>query len=178
MVQTKICRYCGNAIYRDEQTCPYCGKYLMKPHDNPEMVCEKCKAPVNTDDNFCQECGAIFDLPKEEPVEEPQKGNLLGIPYNIGIILTSLAASIAITVFVPSSNDASIGGNFLLFCIAFIVSEIFLYIYFLPSILAIEKNNSNILIIYICNLLFGITVIGWVAVMILGLSSKQKSHIG
>ncbi|MBR6127540.1 superinfection immunity protein [bacterium] len=176
MADTKICRYCGNVIPRNAENCGYCGKYLLKKHDNPDLVCEECKAPVNTDDNFCQECGAIFGLPEVVINPEPYKGNMLGIPYNIGILLTSFAASIAVTVFATSGKDMTTGGYALFFSIAFIVSEIVLYIYFLPSILAIEKNNPNALMIYICNLLFGITIIGWFVTLIMGLQSNENRY--
>ena len=175
MAQTKMCRYCGNIIDIDAQTCRFCGKYLMKPHDNPDLVCEKCKSPVNTDDNFCQRCGAIFSLPEKEYYEEPPEGNILGIPYNIGILLTAFAASIAITVFYTSGKDTSLGANCIFFSIAFVATEILFYIYFLPSILAIEKNNPNALLIYICNLLLGITIIGWLVTLIMALRSKPKN---
>ena len=174
MGDTKICRYCGNVIYSDAANCEYCKKYLLKPHDNPELYCKKCKAPVNTDDNFCQNCGAVFNIP-EEIIEVPSKGNIIGIPYNIGILLTAIAAGIAITVFGTSGKDVTTGGYFLYFIIGFIVAEIFFYIYFLPTILAIEKNNKNIYLIYFCNLLLGITVVGWFITLLLALNSKQKA---
>ena len=176
MADTKLCRYCGNVIPRNAQNCGYCGKYLMKKHDNPDLVCEQCKAPVNTDDNFCQECGAIFGLPDVEIVAEPPKGNMMGIPYNIGILLKSFAAAIAITLFMTADKDASVGNMFLIFGISFVAAEVLFYIYFLPTIIAIEKNNPNICVIYICNLLFGITVIGWFVTLIMGLSSEQTRY--
>ena len=173
MKETKVCRYCGNVVYSYDQTCEFCGKYLCKEHDNPDLFCRKCKAPVNTDDNFCQECGVMFNLP-ENNTEEHTKGNLIGIPYNIGIFLTSIAASIAITIFFASGNELSFGQNLGFFSIIFIVAEVFFYIYFLPSILAIEKNHQNIYFIYFCNLLFGITVIGWFITLMLALNSNKK----
>jgi len=176
MGQTKICRYCGNIVYSDAQTCEFCGKYLLKKHDNPDLYCAKCKAPVNTDDNYCQNCGAVFCIPENNTniKEEPAKGNLIGIPYNIGILFTSFAASFAITVFLTAGKETSFGQNSIYFCIAFIVAEIFFYIYFLPSIIAIEKNHPNIYPIYFCNLILGITIIGWFVTLFFALQSKQK----
>ena len=177
MADTKICRYCGNIVYREAKTCGYCGKFLMKPHDNPDLVCEECKAPVNTDDNFCQECGAVFGLPEVVINPDPPKGNMLGIPYNIGILLTSFAASIAVTVFATSGKEITTGGYFIFGAVAFIVSEIFFYIYFLPTILAIEKNNPKIFLIYILNLLLGITVIGWFVALIMGMQEQPDARM-
>ena len=175
MGQTKICRYCGNVIYSDEQTCEFCGKFLNKEHDNKDLFCAKCKAPVNTDDNYCQHCGAIFNLEAADKLnEESLKHNINGIPYNLGVLLTSFALSIGITVFNTVGKDITIGKIFAIFGISFIASEILLYIYFLPSILAIENNNRNVYFIYVCNLLFGATVIGWIIALVFALRSNQK----
>lgn len=177
MAHKKMCRYCGKVLPFDAQNCEYCGKYLMKPQDNSGLVCAKCKASVNEDDNFCQKCGAIFNLDfykNQEP--EPLPHNVNGIPYNIGILLTSLAASIAISVFAGSGKEMGIGQYFLYFGIGFIASEVFLYIYFLPSILAFENNNPNAYFIYICNLLLGATVIGWFISLVFALQNKQKEE--
>ena len=176
MEQTKICRYCGNVVYKDEQTCQYCGNYLFKEHDNPELFCKKCKAPVNTDDNFCQACGAMFNLPPEDIVKErSERHNMAGIPYNIGILLTSFVISIAITVINTLGKGTPIGEIFVLWGISFVAAEILMYIYFLPSIIAIENNNSNGYFIYVCNLFLGVTVVGWILALVLALNSKQKS---
>lgn len=172
MGNTKICRYCGNVLYSDAETCEYCGNYLLKEHDNPDLYCKKCKAPVNTDDNFCQECGAMFNMPPEDIIK-PKMHNMAGIPYNIGIFLTSLAIGFAMTVFYTSGKEVSLGENFVYFGIAFVISEILLYIYFLPSILAIENNNRNAYFIYICNLLLGITIVGWIVAMVYATQSKN-----
>ena len=176
MGQTKICRYCGNVIDVDAENCEYCRKYLYKEHDNKDLFCAKCKAPVNTDDNFCQKCGAVFNIPDENEFNQPVEHNVNGIPYNIGILLTSFAISIAATVFAAVGKETTVGGNCVFFGIAFIIAEIFLYIYFLPSIIAIENNRPNTLLIYICNLLLGVTVIGWFFALILSLQSNQKNN--
>jgi RNA polymerase subunit RPABC4/transcription elongation factor Spt4 len=168
MSGTKICRYCGQVIDSKAEVCKYCKKNLMKEHDNPDLFCKRCKAPVNTDDNFCQKCGAIFNIP-ETPV--PLEHNMYGIRYNIGIFLTSLAASFAITILYNSGKETTVVGNSITFCVAFIIAEIFLYIYFLPSILAFERNNPNAYFIYVCNLLFGVTVIGWIISLVFALKS-------
>ena len=55
----------------------------------------------------------------------------------------------------------------------FIISEIFLYIYFLPSILAIENNKPNVLVLYLCNLLFGVTIIGWLVTLVMSFPSDN-----
>ncbi len=169
MGEMKICRHCGNEIKIDAKKCKYCKKELNIP-DTPELFCTKCKAPVNIDDNFCQRCGAIFNIPDFEP---PAKHNVHEIPYNIGILLKALAAGFAITVFATTGKDVTAGGMIVYYIAAFIISEIFLYIYFLPTILAIENNKDNALILYICNLILGFTVIGWIVTLIMSLPSDK-----
>ena len=169
MSEMKICRHCGNEIKSDAKKCKYCKREVNIP-DTPELYCTKCKAPVNTEDNFCQRCGAIFNIPDFEP---PAKHNVHEIPYNIGILLKALAVSFAITVFATSGKDVTSGGMAVYFITAFIISEIFLYIYFLPTILAIEKNKDNALFLYVCNLLFGITIIGWFAALVIAIKQDE-----
>lgn len=172
----KICRYCGQIIDRYAQNCEFCGRYLMKPHDNPDLVCIKCKAPVNTDDNFCQKCGAIFKIPENNEDEHSIQHNIAGIPYHIGILLTSFAVAFAVTVFCNVGKETIIGGDLVFFSIAFVVSEILLYIYFLPSIIAIENNHTNACLIYVCNLLLGVTVVGWFVALVLALQSNSNKR--
>jgi len=169
MSDTKLCRHCGNEIRKDAKKCKYC-KYELEIPDTPDLFCTRCKAPVNIDDYFCQRCGAIFKIPDFEP---PAKHNIHEIPYHIGILLKAFAASFAITVFAASGKDINAGMYCLYYIIAFIVSEIFLYIYFLPTILAIENNKDNMLALYLCNLLLGITVIGWFVTLIFSLPSDK-----
>lgn len=177
MAQTKICRYCGQVLYSDAETCDYCGRYLFKEHDNPDLVCTKCKSPVNTDDNFCQKCGAVFNIPSE-PIEPlPVRHNIAEIPYNIIVFFTSIAVSIAATVFFTVGKEINIGQIFVYWGVAFVASEILLYIYFLPSIIAIENNNTNAYFIYVCNLLFGVTVVGWIVALVFAFQTRKPPRV-
>ena len=171
MRETKICRFCGNVLYRDEQKCSYCKKDL-NIEDTPDMFCKKCKAPVNEGDYFCQRCGAIFNIPEEIV---PEKHNMAGIPYHIGILLTSFAVSFAITILATAGKETNFFSSFIFYSIAFVAAEAALYIYFLPSIIAIENNHPNTLLIYIFNLLSGITIIGWIVTLIFAIKSKQEA---
>ena len=176
MDQTKICRFCGQVIYSEAQVCEFCKRNLNIPNTK-DMFCVKCKSPVNVDDNYCMRCGAIFNIPEtNDDYDVPVRHNVNGIPYNIGILLTSLAASFAITVFATTGKDVSIGTMAIYYIAAFIISEIFLYIYFLPTILAIENNKPNALFIYICNLLSGVTVIGWFVSLIFSFPSSSNEQ--
>ena len=174
----KVCRYCGEIIDRNAINCDYCGRFVCKEYDNSGLLCSKCKAEVNADDNFCQYCGAIFNLPEGEGDEEESgvnsKHNKNGIHYNIGILLKSLAISLTLTFLNLTGNISTFWNSVLYFCVIFIAAEILLYIYFTPTIIAIENNNKKVYTIYICNLLFGFTIVGWFATLISAIS-KQKS---
>ena len=130
----KICRHCGNYIDDKAKVCKYC-KAELDIGNTPDMFCTRCKKPVHVDDNFCQYCGAIFNIP--EDFEKPVIHNMSEIPYHIIILLTSLAISFAVTVLVSVGKETTLGGNAIYFSISFILAEILLYIYFLPSILYI-----------------------------------------
>ena len=164
----KICRHCGNYIYEKAKKCKYC-KSELDIGNTPDMFCTRCKAPVHVDDNFCQYCGAIFNIP--EDFEKPVIHNIMGIPYHIIILLMTIAISTAITIFTSAGKETAF--DFIFFIVAFIAVEFILYIYFLPSIIAIENNHRNTLIIYITNLLFGITIIGWFVTLVMAIQSDN-----
>ncbi len=174
MADTKICRYCGNEIFKDAETCEYCGRYLYKKQKTQGLSCTKCNAPVNDDDNYCQYCGAVFNIVQDNTIiKKPVRHNISGIPYNIIILLTSFALSILITAFMTAGTDKSTGGIIIVFSIAFVAAEIIQYLYFIPSIIAIENNNPNVPLVYILNLLLGITGIGWFVAFGLALQKKD-----
>jgi uncharacterized membrane protein len=56
--------------------------------------------------------------------------------------------------------------------IAFAALFLVLYIYFLPTITAIRKNSPYKAAAIIVNILFGVTLLGWIIALIL--ASKQQ----
>jgi hypothetical protein len=50
-----------------------------------------------------------------------------------------------------------------------------LYIYFLPTITAIKKNSPYMTAAIIVNVLFGVTLLGWVLALVL--ASKQPQPV-
>ena len=177
MGQTKTCKFCGSTIDINSSICEVCGEYLFDKKSSNDLCCAKCKAPVSENDHTCPYCGAIFDFAPAEPQQEviDEKHNIYGIPYNIVIFLLALAASITLTLFASMGKETETSANIIFFSIAFVAAELLLYIYFLPSIVAIEKNNPNIFLIYLCNLLLGVTIVGWFIAFGMALQSKQKA---
>lgn len=66
-----------------------------------------------------------------------------------------------------------------MFCISFIITfVIFLAIggYFLPSIIACIRKKKNIIPIFLLNIFFGMTFIGWVGALIWALMYEDKDN--
>ena len=59
--------------------------------------------------------------------------------------------------------------------IAFAALFLVLYIYFLPTITAIRKNSPYKAAAIIVNIMFGVTILGWIIALIL--ASKQPQPI-
>jgi len=53
------------------------------------------------------------------------------------------------------------------------LAVIVLYIYFLPSIIARKRKKTNLTAIFVLNLFFGWSLIGWVAAMIWAVLKEQ-----
>ena len=183
MAETQVCRYCGATILKEAQKCNFCGRIVYKdPEENKhqELHCVTCGAIVYEDDIFCPVCGGAFsELPRSTQSvdldDDNGDHNNIGIRYNIGILIKSLIISGMILMYLCTTGEnADVGKNILYFGIAFIVSEIFLYIYFLPTIIAIENNNRKLYVIYIINLLLGITVIGWFVSLIMAMNNGKE----
>lgn len=49
--------------------------------------------------------------------------------------------------------------------------------YFLPTIIAIMRKKKNTLAIFLVNLFFGMTFIGWIAALIWALMYEDKDYI-
>jgi LPS O-antigen subunit length determinant protein (WzzB/FepE family) len=50
-----------------------------------------------------------------------------------------------------------------------------LYLYFLPTITAIKRNSPHKAAVIIVNILFGVTLVGWIIALVL--ASKQRQTV-
>lgn len=50
--------------------------------------------------------------------------------------------------------------------------------YFLPSIIALARNKRDLLAIFLVNLFFGVTVIGWIVALIWAVKHDAPSAAG
>jgi len=59
----------------------------------------------------------------------------------------------------------------------FVLLTVLLVVYFLPTMVAYERQNPAREAILIANLVFGWTVLGWLIVLILAAASRPKSDL-
>lgn len=67
-------------------------------------------------------------------------------------------------------NDITPIGAVILIACLFLV----LYIYFLPTIMAIKRNSPNTTAVVIINIFFGVTLIGWLIALLLATKQPQQ----
>lgn len=60
---------------------------------------------------------------------------------------------------------------------AVILLFIFLFVYFLPSIIAARSNRDNVSSIFVINLIIGWSIIGWFIVLAWGLSNPKPDAL-
>lgn len=66
----------------------------------------------------------------------------------------------------------------IVFAIIIVVSAlILLFTYFLPSYIAFERDHRNRLLIFLCNLLLGGTLVAWVVCLIWAMSSNRQARV-
>lgn len=181
--QTKICPYCKKKILIKAKKCKYCGNWLTAENSqqqkeyvqtklnieqpscsntlqaNSELTkaCPYCCQKIPLDAKKCQFCG-------EWVKEKSDKGNKVYGCFNIiaGTIIVVISAILEV-----GSNGNGIGFVTVLFaCIA-------LAIYFLPTTIADNKRNKNTTSIFIVNLFFGYTIIGWVIALVWALTDEH-----
>jgi uncharacterized membrane protein len=61
--------------------------------------------------------------------------------------------------------------------IAFAALFLVLYIYFLPTIMAIKRNSPHKTAVIIVNIFFGVTLIGWLVALLLATKQPQQVMI-
>ncbi len=66
---------------------------------------------------------------------------------------------------------------FIAFSLTFVI-VLAIFGYFLPTILAVLRNKKNTLPIFLLNLFFGMTLIGWVGALIWALMYEDKDIRG
>ena len=141
--KTKQCPFCGNEIFENAQKCRHCGKWL----NEQKQICPYCLKEIPLNAKKCSFCGSSVRRKKSELVK------CVSILINILIIFICLGVEL-----ISNGNGAGI-----LLCIVLMIC---CALYFLPTLIADGKMHKQTNIIFLVNLLFGITFIGWVAALI------------
>lgn len=168
--QTKICPFCGKEILIKAQKCKFCGSWLNQQETKPESVqklntenieatktCPYCCQHIPKEAQKCQFCGEWIK-------QKPEKENVV---YKCFTILTGI-----LIVIIGGILEYASGGNGAGVVFALIVG-ILLGIYFLPTTIADNKRHKNTTSIFVVNLFFGCTLIGWVIALVWALTEEH-----
>lgn len=147
--EKKQCPYCGEYIAISAQKCRFCGKWL-----NEQMqICPYCKEKIPASAKKCSHCGSVVVRKKSELVK-----TMSSLAYVI-VIFAGLAVELG-------TNGSGAG---LIFAIILLVGMLFC---FAPTIVANEKMHKQTNLIFLVNLVFGFTIIGWIAALIWALNDE------
>ncbi len=175
--QTK-CAFCGGIILKKAKKCKHCGKWINEKLQSQEQTetiieeiettnmsknvteksCPFCCRKIPVAAKKCQYCGEWIE-------QEAKPENAVYKCWNIlsGILLVIISVMLELM-----SNGSGTGITFAI--IAFIV----LAIYFLPTTIADEKRHPNTTAIFVVNLFFGCTLIGWVIALVWSLIEPDR----
>ncbi len=162
--QTKICPFCGKEILIKAQKCKFCGSWLNPKNTQSETIkqetmktCPYCCQQIPKDAQKCQFCGEWIK-------QKPEKEN--SVYKTCQIIIEILIVIIGVLLECATNG----GGAGLVFAL---IAAVAMGIYFLPTTIADEKRHKNTTAIFIVNLFFGYTVIGWVIALIWALTEDH-----
>lgn len=180
---TKNCPYCGKEILIKAKKCKHCGKWLNNEINTSQQlahpisqqkkmketvtsvvvenvnikICPYCCQKIPENAQKCQFCGEWINQKTKR--ENQAFGCCKGL---IGVII------VIVGVILECATNG--GGAGLLFAI---VGAIVMGIYFLPTTIADEKRHKNTTAIFVVNLFFGYTVIGWVIALVWALTEEH-----
>ena len=170
MEVTKTCPFCGKEILIKAKKCKFCGSWLNQQETQLESVqklntekieatktCPYCCQQIPQNAQKCQFCGEWIK-------QKPEKDNSV---YKACQIIISIIV-IFIGVLLECATNG--GGAGLVFAL---IAGIVLAIYFLPTTIADNKRHKNTTSIFVVNLFFGCTLIGWVIALVWALTEEH-----
>lgn len=125
--------------------------------NNKKKICPYCCKEIPTNTLKCQFCG--------EWIKEKLKTENLAYKYSK---IAFYVIIILIGIILECSTNGAGGG------LAFaLIASIAIELYFLPTSIADSRRHRNTTIIFIINLFFGGTIIGWVAALVWALIDEH-----
>jgi hypothetical protein len=125
--------------------CPHCSREIRVPA-NVETTCPKCRNPV------------IAEAPVlRAQAKRPKAAK--GSPW----LLLTLLSVLVFALFVVFMEGFALDAGFLMNVCGVAAGS---FIYFIPTVIASSRGAVSKNMIFVLNLLLGVTVIGWIAAFI------------
>lgn len=165
--QTNKCPYCGAKYELGDLFCGECGKRLLVNREctspNSSTVsntefCRFCKTSIPKGVKKCPHCG--------EWIEGGSHFGCGSIIMIATIILGIISALGAFSFEIPWLGEVT--------GVVGVIFVIIVWLYLLPSLIADSRGHESKFGIFLVNLFFGWSVIGWFVALILAFSGKRR----
>lgn len=197
------CEKCGTENYDDANFCESCGEKLNKEKQNNteeknNLKCPICGNECAKEDKFCGKCGGKLlasDIELTSITNNILHENNIKCPYCQSIVSRYVkkcphcgewlngvshfgCGGFMMITSVILAILAYMGGQELNIPIFGTVGGLFLiilaFLYFLPSLIAEWRGHDSKTVIFIVNLLFGWTLIGWILSLIFSFTGRRR----
>lgn len=169
-----VCPNCGAKVLDNDSFCGICGANLKNTQpniQNPNNVIPQVVLNNTADENTvkCPYCGSKV---KRNIKKCPHCGEWLSGVSHFGcgtaMVLLSIIAGIGSFSFGNEIQLPFLGAvsGFLLFILVFF--------YFLPSLIADSRGHDSSFAIFLINLFFGWTAIGWLLCLIIAFTGRSR----
>ena len=166
--ETKICPYCGGIVLNKAKKCKHCGEWLVSVQNTEKSYqtkeCPYCCQQIPVQAKKCPSCGEWVDR-KENAAVGCLTESVMGC---CGVIILIL---FVFGILFLAAGDSGIYLAMIAFY--FLVGVAGLFLYFVPSVIANKNKHRHTIIIFVINLFFGWSIIGWIAMLIWALSDNH-----
>lgn len=179
----KLCENCQKPCKPEAIYCPYCGQKFATQESKNDL--SNNTTETNTTNNTtmmnnqnlvkCPYC--YSDIPRYSK-KCPKCGEWIKKDTNLGcytaffITIFILSIFISFFIYIALFNDIALA--LLSGFITSIAILLAVWLYFLPAWIAESKNHPSKVAIFILNLFFGVTAIGWIVAFIWALTGGRK----